>query len=115
MLQLEDSATQLLKLVRLRLGKDLQQDVSEHDKRFLHLSARLYQQSMQHYIAEESNLHEQTAITKSHWIRGHPIGMTPRNMMMSTIRKRPTGPRIITRPAMTTTLTEPSPNTFPHF
>ena len=47
-LQLEDGATQLLKLIRLRLGKDLQQDVSEHCKRFLHLSARLYQQSMQH-------------------------------------------------------------------
>ena len=57
-LQLEDGATQLLKLIRLRLGKDLQQDVSEHYKRFLHRSARLYQQSMQHYIAEESNLHE---------------------------------------------------------
>ena len=38
--------------------KVLQQDVSEHYKRFLHRSARLYQQSMQHYIAEESNLHE---------------------------------------------------------
>ena len=57
-LQLEDGATQLLKLIRLRLGKDLQQDVSEHYKRFLHRSARLYQQSMQHYIAERSNLHE---------------------------------------------------------
>ena len=34
-LQLEDGATQLLKLIRLRLGKDLQQDVSEHNKRFL--------------------------------------------------------------------------------
>ena len=55
---LEDGATQLLKLVRLRLVKDLQQDGSEHYKRFLHRSARLYQQSMQHYIAEESNLHE---------------------------------------------------------
>ena len=33
-LQLEDGATQLLKLIRLRLGKDLQQDVSEHYKRF---------------------------------------------------------------------------------
>ena len=30
-LQLEDGATQLLKLIRLRLGKDLQQDVSEHN------------------------------------------------------------------------------------
>ena len=58
MLQLEDGATQLLKLIRLRLGKDLQQDVSEHYKRFLHRFARLYQQSMRHYIAEESNLHE---------------------------------------------------------
>ena len=57
-LQLEDGATNLLKLIRLRLGKDLQQDVCEHDKRFLHRSARLYQQSMQHYIAEDSNLHE---------------------------------------------------------
>ena len=56
-LQLEDGATQPLKLIRLRLGKDLQQDVSEHYKRFLHRSARLHQQSMQHYIAEESNLH----------------------------------------------------------
>ena len=56
MLQLEDGATQQLKLIRLRLGKDLQQDVSEHYKRFLHRSARLYQQSMQHYIAEDSNL-----------------------------------------------------------
>ena len=37
-LQLEDSATQLLKPIRLRLGKDVQQDV--------------------HCIAEESNLHE---------------------------------------------------------
>ena len=52
-LQLQDGATQLLKLIRLRLGKDLQQDVSEHYKRFLHCSARLYQQSMQHYIFEE--------------------------------------------------------------
>ena len=42
-LQLEDGAAQLLKLIR-----DLQQDVSEHHKRFLHRSARLYQQSMQH-------------------------------------------------------------------
>ena len=57
-LQLEDGATQLLKLIRLRLGKDLQQDVSEHYKRFLHRSARMYQQSMQHYLAEESNFHE---------------------------------------------------------
>ena len=57
-LQLEDGATQLLKLIRLLLGKDLQQDVSEHNTRFLHRSARLYQQSMQHCIAEESNLHE---------------------------------------------------------
>ena len=57
-LQLEDEANQLLKLIRLRPGKDLQQDVSEHYKRFLHRSARLYQQAMQHYIAEESNLHE---------------------------------------------------------
>ena len=57
-LQLEEGATQLLKLIRLRLGKDLQQDVSEHYKRFLHRSARLYQPSMQHYIAEESNLHK---------------------------------------------------------
>ena len=39
-LQLEDGATQLLKLIRPRLGKDLQQDVSEHYKRFLHRSAR---------------------------------------------------------------------------
>ena len=53
MLQLEDGATQLLKLIRLRLGKDLQ-----HHERFLHRSARLYQQSMQHCFAEESNLHE---------------------------------------------------------
>ena len=29
-LQLEDGATQLLKLFRLCLGKDLQQDVSKH-------------------------------------------------------------------------------------
>ena len=57
-LQLEDGATQLLKLIRLRLAKDLQQDDSEHYKRFLHRSARFYQQSMQHYIAEELNLHE---------------------------------------------------------
>ena len=53
-LQLEDGATQLLKLIRLRLERDLQQDVSEHYKRFLHRCARLYQQSMQHCIAEES-------------------------------------------------------------
>ena len=32
-LQLQDGATQLLKLIRLRLEKDLQQDVSEHSKR----------------------------------------------------------------------------------
>ena len=57
-LQLEDGATQLLELIRLRFGKDLQQHVSERYKRFFHRSARLYQQSMQHYIAEESNLHE---------------------------------------------------------
>ena len=57
-LQLEDGAPQLLKLLRLRLGKDLKQDVCENYKRFLHRSAHLYQQSMQHYIAEESNLHE---------------------------------------------------------
>ena len=58
MLQLEDGTTQLLKLIRLRLGKDLQQDVSEHYKRFLHRSGAFVQQSMQHYIAEESNLHD---------------------------------------------------------
>ena len=40
-LQLEDGATQLLKLIRLRLGKDLQQDVSENFNHFLHRSARL--------------------------------------------------------------------------
>ena len=57
-LQLEDGAHQLLRPIRLRLVKDLQQDVSEHNKRFLHRSARMFQQSMQHYIAEESNLHE---------------------------------------------------------
>ena len=57
-MQLEDGATQLLKLNRLRLGKDLQQDVSDLYKRFLHRPARLYQQSMQHYIAEASNMHE---------------------------------------------------------
>ena len=34
-LQFEDGARQLLKLIRLRLGKDLQQDVSEHHKAFL--------------------------------------------------------------------------------
>ena len=62
-LHLEDGATQFLKLIRLRLGKDLQQDVSEHYKRFLHRSARLYQQSMQHNIAEESNLHERALQT----------------------------------------------------
>ena len=38
-LQLEDGATQLLQLIRLRLGKDLQQDVSEHYNRFPHRSA----------------------------------------------------------------------------
>ena len=59
-LQLEDGATQLLKLIR---GKDLQKDVSEHYKRFLHRSVRLYQQSMQHYTAEESNLHERALQT----------------------------------------------------
>ena len=32
--------------------------MSEHYKRFLHRAARLYQQSMQHYIAKESNLHD---------------------------------------------------------
>ena len=218
-LQLEDGATQLLKLIRLRLGKDLQQDVSEHFKRFLHSSARLYQQSMQHYVAEESNLHEralqavksvttssktetetetdskekeiiadvlrgfssvgkrgthwfrtgvffwrcwkklrvqshckrverkpgattnvsgamtvhcrstvaytgqqktmngqkQTTIVKNRWILGHPNGMTPKDMMMNTFPKKLTGPRIITRPATTTTTTTLSPNTVPHF
>ena len=57
-LRLEDGANQLLKLIRLRFGKDLQQDVSEHNKRFFHRSARLYQRSMQHCVAEESNWHE---------------------------------------------------------
>ena len=42
-LHLEDGATQLLQLIRIRLGRDLQQDVSEHWKRFLHRSACLYQ------------------------------------------------------------------------
>ena len=69
-LQLEDGVTQLLQLIRLRLGKDLQQDVSEHYKRFLHRSGRLYQQSMQHYIAEESNLHERAFADSQ--IRFHP-------------------------------------------
>ena len=40
-LQLEDRAHQLLKLIRLRLGKDLQQDASEHCERVLHRSARI--------------------------------------------------------------------------
>ena len=39
-------------------GRTVQQDESEHYKRFLHRSARLYQQSMQQCIAEELNLHE---------------------------------------------------------
>ena len=56
-LKLEDGACHLLKLSRVRLGKDLQQDVFEHNKRFFHRSARGFQQSMQHYVAEESNLH----------------------------------------------------------
>ena len=34
-LQFEDGARQLLKLIRLRLGKDLQQALSEHFKAFL--------------------------------------------------------------------------------
>ena len=38
--QLEDRAHQLLKLVRLRLGKDLQQDVSDHCERVFYRSAR---------------------------------------------------------------------------
>ena len=56
-LKLEDGARHLLKLFRLRLGKDLQQDVFEHNKRFFHRSARGFQLSMQHYVAEESNLY----------------------------------------------------------
>ena len=51
-LQMEDGATQLSKLIRLRPGKDLQQDVLDLCKRFLHHPA-LYTQSMQHHIASE--------------------------------------------------------------
>ena len=40
-LQLEDRAHQLLKLIRVRLGKDLQQHVSDHCERVLHRSARI--------------------------------------------------------------------------
>ena len=57
-LQLEDAARQLLRLIRLRPGKDLQQDVSEHYMRFLRCSERMFHQSMEHYISEESNLQE---------------------------------------------------------
>ena len=56
-LKLEDGAHHLLELFRLHLGKDMQQDVFKHYKRFFHRSARVFQQSMQHYVAEESNLH----------------------------------------------------------
>ena len=56
-LKLEDGARLLLELFRLHLGKSMQQDVFEHYKRFFHRSARVFQQSMQHYVAEESNLH----------------------------------------------------------
>ena len=42
-------------------------------------------------------------------------GMTPKEMMTSTFPKKLTGPRIITRPATTTTTTTLSPNTVPHF
>ena len=61
-LQLDDGAHQLLKLIRLRLGKDFQRDVSELYKRFLHRSACLFQLSMKHYIAQESNLHERALL-----------------------------------------------------
>ena len=56
-LKLEHGARHLLKLSCVRLGKDLQQDVFEHNKRFFHRSARVFQQSMQHYVAEVSNVH----------------------------------------------------------
>ena len=58
----KDGAEKLLEALKLHLGKDTQQDVSEHYKRFLHRSSRLYQQSMQHYIAEESALHEKALL-----------------------------------------------------
>ena len=58
----KDGATKLIESLRLHLGKDTQQDVSEHYKRFLYRSSRLYQQSMQHYIAEEAALHEKALL-----------------------------------------------------
>ena len=58
-LQLEDGANQLLKLIQLRLGKDLQQDVSEHYKTFFFTALHVCFNSLCNTtVAEESNLHE---------------------------------------------------------
>ena len=62
-----------------------------------------------------TNGQKQTTIVKNRWILGHPNDMTPKDMMTSTFPKKLTGPRIVTRPATTTTTTTLSPNTAPHF
>ena len=62
-----------------------------------------------------TNGQKQTTIVKNRWILGHPNGKTPKDTMMSAFPKKLTGPRIITRPATTTTTTTLSPNTVPHF
>ena len=53
-----DGCDKLLALIRKTLGKELEQDVSEHYQRYLHRGARRYGQSMQGYIAEEAQLHD---------------------------------------------------------
>ena len=67
--QKEDGATQLIKLIRLRLGKDPQRDISVHLEQ---LTSRMSQ--CKQCIAEESKMHERSlqqvrSVTKHHMLR----------------------------------------------
>ena len=57
-LQKAEGCQALLTLIRQTLGKEVEQDVSEHYQRYLHRGAHRYGQSMQSYIAEEAQLHD---------------------------------------------------------
>ena len=57
-LQKTNGCENLLKVIRTTLGKELEQDVSEHYQRYLHRGARRYCQSVQSYIAEEAALYD---------------------------------------------------------
>ena len=85
-LQLEDRAHHLLKLIRLRLGKALQQDASEHCVRVLHRSARKCTDFVTP-TQESKNLSRQAFLEGRHTVRhSHPQGSSISDFTTSMTR-----------------------------